>query len=283
MTSGVPTTAQVMRQAGDENFPVALRFLPPRRRRHLRAIYAYARFVDDLGDEFEGDRLAALDEVEADLDRIFAGEEPRLPQLAPIARSVRELSLPREPLQKLLEANRVDQRVNWYPKYEDLLQYCELSANPVGHLVLHVFGAATPERLELSDRVCTALQLLELWQDVGEDLRRDRVYIPFEDLQQYSVTEEDLAESETLTNVKTLIYFEARRTRTLLEEGEPLVRALSGWARVAVAGYVGGGYAGLDALDRAEYEVLPEAPKPTKGEKLKAAWRVLRARPEDDE
>jgi squalene synthase HpnC len=282
MSSGVPTTAEVMRQARDENFPVAFRFLPPRLRRHLNAIYAYARLVDDLGDEYQGDREAALAEIEADLDRIYAGEEPRNPTLAPIARTVRTFDVPREPLQRLIEANRVDQRRNWYQTYEELLQYCELSANPVGRLVLYVLGAATPERLELSDNVCTALQLIEFWQDVSEDFHRDRVYIPFDDLQLYSVTEEDLAEkTETLTTVRTLLYFEARRARQLLEDGAPLVHTLSGWGKLAVAGYVGGGFATLDALDRAEYAVIPVGPKATRAEKLKAAWRVLREEPEE--
>lgn len=282
MTEAVPTTAQVMRQARDENFPVAFRFLPPRLRADLRAIYAYARFVDDLGDEYEGDRSAALAEVEADLDRIFAGDEPREPALRPIAATVRRHDVPREPLQRLVDANKVDQIRSWYQSYDELLQYCELSANPVGRLVLHVLGKATPERFELSDDVCTALQLIEFCQDVREDLLRDRVYLPFEDLQQYSVTEEDLAEEhETPTNVKTLIYFEARRAKQLLEDGAPLVHTLSGWGKLAVAGYVGGGFATLEALDRAEYAVLPVGPTATKAEKLKAAWRVYREEPEE--
>jgi squalene synthase HpnC len=281
MSSGVPATAAVMRKARDENFPVAFRFLPPGLRRDLRAIYAYARFVDDLGDEYEGDREAALAEVEADLDRIYAGEEPRSDTLRPIARTVREHDIPREPLQKLIEANRVDQVRNWYPTYDDLLGYCDLSANPVGRLVLHVLGQATPERLELSDNVCTALQLIEFWQDVKEDWERDRVYIPFEDLQQYSVSEEDLAEAETLINVRTVLYFEARRARRLLEDGRPLVHTLSGWGKLAVAGYIGGGFATLDALERAEFDVFPVGPKATSAEKLKATWRVLRERPDE--
>jgi squalene synthase HpnC len=282
MTEAVPTTAEVMRQARDENFPVAFRVLPPRLRRDLRAIYAYARFVDDLGDEYEGDRSAALAEVEADLDRIFAGEEPREAALRPIAATVRRHDIPRDPLQRLVDANKVDQIRTWYQSYEELLQYCELSANPVGELVLRVLGKATPERIELSNAVCTALQVIEFLQDVSEDLARDRVYIPFEDLQQYSVTEEDLASTdETPTNVKTLIYFEARRAKQLLEDGAPLVHTLSGWGKVAVAGYVGGGFATLEALDRAEYAVLPVGPTATRGEKLKAAWRIYREEPEE--
>jgi squalene synthase HpnC len=281
MTADVPTSAQVMRQARDENFPVAFRFLPPRLRADLRAIYGYARLVDDIGDEYTGDRVAALAEIEADLDRIYRGEEPASPTLKPITRTIRTHDIPREPLQKLIEANRQDQRQNWYPTYDELLQYCELSANPVGHLVLYVLGAATPERLELSDKVCTALQLIEFWQDVAEDFANDRVYIPFEDLQQYSVTEEDLQEQQTLTNVKTLLYFEARRTRLLLEDGAPLVQTLTGWGKVAVAGFVGGGFATLDALEAAEYEVIPVGPKASRREMLKATWRVLREEPEE--
>jgi squalene synthase HpnC len=271
-----------MRQARDENFPVAFRFLPRRLRRHLLAIYGFARLVDDLGDEYEGDRAAALDELEADVDRIYAGEQPRHEALRPLPATIREFDIPRGPFDRLIQANRQDQAVNWYQTYEDLLAYCDLSANPVGELVLHVLRAATPERIELSDKICTALQLVEHWQDVGEDFRRERVYIPFEDLQQYSVTEEDLAENETLTNVRTLVYFETFRTRQLLDDGLPLVGMLSGWGKLAVAGYVGGGYATLDAIERAECAVLPVGPKASKLEKLKATWRVLRAAREQE-
>ncbi len=280
MSTAVPTTAQVMRQARDENFPVAFRFLPPRLRGDLKAIYGYARLVDDIGDEYAGDREAALAAIEGDLDRIYRGAAPHNETLKPIARTIRRHEIPREPLQKLIQANRVDQQVNWYPTYEDLLQYCELSANPVGLLVLHVLGAATPERIALSDNVCTALQLIEFWQDVSEDFARERVYIPAEDLQEYGVTDADLREQTTLTTVKTLIYSEARRTRRLLEDGAPLVHTLSGWGKVVVAGYVGGGFATLDALEAAEYEVIPVGPKATKGELLKATWRILREGPE---
>src|SRR5215218_6447464 len=237
---GVPTADAVLRKARREYFPVASRLLPPGLRRHLLAVYGYARLVDDVGDELEGDSSAELDEIERDLDRLYAGDGPRHPVLRPLARTIREFDVPREPFEKLLEANRQDQRVGSYPTYADLLAYCELSANPVGHLVLHVLRAATPERLELSDDVCTALQLVEHWQDVGEDFRRGRIYLPFEDRQLYGVTDEDLAEPTTLTNVRTLVYFETRRTRRLLEDGAPLVHMLSGWGRLAVAGYVGG-------------------------------------------
>lgn len=279
----LPSADAVMAQAKHENFSVAPWFLPRRLRRHLNAIYGFARLVDDLGDEYEGDRTAALDALAGDVDRIYADEQPRHEALRPLPATIREFDIPREPFDKLIQANRQDQAVHGYATYEDLLAYCTLSANPVGQLVLYVLSAATPERIELSDNVCTALQLVEHWQDVGEDFRRERVYLPFEDLQQYSVTDQDLAEPTTLTNVKTLVYFETFRTRQLLDDGKPLVHTLSGWGRLAVAGYIGGGYATLDAIERAECEVLPVGQKATKAEKLKATWRVLREKPEDDE
>jgi squalene synthase HpnC len=271
----------VMRRSRGENFPVAPRLLPPRLRRHLLAIYGFARLVDDVGDELEGDRMAALEELQADVDRIYAGEEPRHDALRRLPATIREFDIPREPFDSLIQANRQDQLQNWYPTYDDLLRYCELSANPVGRLVLYVLRAATPERLELSDAVCTALQLVEHWQDVGEDFRNERIYLPFEDMQQYSVRDEDLEADETPTNVRTLVYFETRRTRRLLEEGAPLVHTLSGFGKLAVAGYVGGGFAALDALERGECAVLPVAPKPSKLDRLKATWRVLRERDEE--
>jgi len=283
LAADAPTAAAVQRQARTENFSVASRLLPPALRRHLLAIYGYARLVDDLGDELDGDRRAALDELERDLDRIYAGEPPLHEALRPLPATIREFDIPREPFAKLLEANRQDQEVAAYATYDELLAYCELSANPVGHLVLHVLRAATPERLALSDDVCTALQLVEHWQDVGEDFRRGRVYVPLEDMHDYGVTEDDLAATTTPTNVRTLVFFETRRTRRLLEDGAPLVHTLSGWGKLAVAGYVGGGFAALDALERAECDVLPAAPKPTTADKLRATWRVLREREDADE
>jgi squalene synthase HpnC len=273
----VPTARAVMSQAGGENFPVAMRILPRRLRRHLLAIYGFARLVDELGDELEGDRDAALDALEADVDRIYGGEPPRHPSLAPLPATVGEFAIPREPFDRLIAANRQDQVVSHYPTYADLAAYCELSANPVGRLVLHVLGAATPERVAWSDAICTALQLAEHWQDVREDRERGRVYLPQEDMDRFDVSETDLDRGQAPGQVRKLLAFEVERARRLLDEGRPLVRSLSGWGRLAVAGYVGGGYAALDAIGRAEYDVLVRTPKATKGEMLRAAARVLRA------
>jgi squalene synthase HpnC len=277
----VPTAEQVMRQAGAENFPVALWFLPPRLRRHLRAIYGYARFVDDLGDELEGDRLAALDRVEADLDRAYTSQEPELEAVRNVVPTIRAFDIPRAPFDKLIEANRQDQRLGYYRKYEDLLAYCELSANPVGHLVLHVLGAATPERMALSDDVCTALQLVEHWQDVREDFERDRVYIPQDDAMRFAVREEDLLAEHAPVHVRALVQQLVDRARRQLQDGQPLVQTLSGWGKVAVAGYVGGGFAALEAVEAAECDVNAGPPRPSKAAKLRWTWKVIRENDEE--
>ena len=178
-------TAEAGAKAGGENFPVALRLLPGRYRQHLTAVYGFARSADDMGDEAPPDeRLALLDELEADLGRLYqpGGEGPRLPVIQALAPAVAQCAIPAQPFLDLIQANRQDQVVTRYQTFDELLAYCRLSANPVGRIVLYVFGAATPRRERLSDLVCTALQLAEHWQDVAEDLRAGRVYLPAEDL-----------------------------------------------------------------------------------------------------
>ena len=235
----VPSESAVLDRAATENFSVASLVLGRATRDHLLAIYGFARLVDQLGDDVEGDRLAQLDWLEAELDRAYDGE-PEHAIMRRLAPTVRALALPREPFVRLIEANRRDQRQAVYATFGELAAYCDLSANPVGELVLHVFGAATPARIAMSDDVCTALQLLEHWQDVEEDWARGRVYLPAEDLERFGVPPGQTTEE--------LLAFEIERARTLLDRGAPLVGTLRGRARLAVAGYVGGGRAGLDAL-----------------------------------
>jgi squalene synthase HpnC len=166
-----------------------------------------------------------------------------------------------EPFRRLIEANRRDQVVDRYETYEDLLGYCELSANPVGELVLRVFGSATAERLALSDRVCSALQLTEHWQDVREDYSKGRIYLPLEDLRRFDVAEADLGATDASPALRSLIEFEVRRARELLDEGAPLVGMLSGRPRLAVAAFVAGGRSALAAIERAGYDVLGSPPR----------------------
>ena len=268
---GVTRAEEVAANASGENFPVALRVLPERHRRHLTALYCFARLTDDLGDEAretgQADarlRLRLLDELAEDVNRIYQGATPQSPVMRQMAVTVTECQIPAQPLLDLIQANRQDQQVTRYPAFADLEQYCELSANPVGQVVLYIFGAATPGRIKLSDRVCTALQLAEHWQDVAEDLAQGRIYLPAEDLERFSVTEADLAEPKAGPAVKNLMRFETDRAATLMNQGAPLVGTLRGAARLAVAGYLAGGRAALAAIRAQRYDVLSATARPRK-------------------
>ena len=250
----------VMARSAGENFPVALRLLPRAVRHHLRAIYGYARLVDNLGDEYPGDRRAALDWVENQLDSLFAGA-PRHEAFVQLAPTVRRFGLAREPFDRLLAANRLDQHKSRYEDFDELLGYCELSANPVGHLVLAVFEASTPERVAASDDVCSGLQVLEHLQDLAEDAARGRVYLPADDMERFGVTADDLQAPAASANLRGLVSYEASRARAMLDRGRPLVASLRGPARLAVAGFVAGGLANLDALQDGGFDVLGRTPK----------------------
>jgi squalene synthase HpnC len=278
--TGAPTVEAVMARAQSENFPVASRLLPRRARSHLLAIYGFARLVDELGDSACGDRLAALDWLEAELDRAFAGraEHPLLVALAP---TLRECALPREPFARLIEANRVDQRVSRYETWQQLRGYCALSADPVGELVLGVLGMATPARIALSDSICTALQLTEHCQDVAEDLAQGRVYLPQQDLERFAATRAELAAEHASAPLRAVLAFEVERARALLGEGAPLIGELRGRAKLAVAAFVAGGRAALDAIEHAGYDVLPGPPPLLRGRRALelAATLIESARP----
>jgi len=269
-----------MARAGGENFPVASRLLPRRVRAHLLAIYGFARLVDELGDAAPGDRMAALDWLEAELDRAFEGSAQH-PLLVRLQRTLRDCALPREPFARLIEANRTDQRVGRYETWEQLRGYCALSANPVGELVLRVLGAATPERIALSDSICTALQLIEHCQDVVEDYEAGRVYIPAEDLRRFGCAPELLGGAEPGRDtplpepLRAVLAFELARARGLLGAGQPLAGQLRGRARLAVAGFVAGGGAALEAIERAGYDVRFGPPRPGRGRRALALARVL--------
>ncbi|URM98992.1 squalene synthase HpnC [Actinomadura madurae] len=255
-----------------ENFPVATRLLPARHREHLLNVYGYARLVDDIGDEAPpGDRAELLDLVERDLDRVYAGTAPELPVIRDLAGTIVARRVPAEPFRRLIEANRRDQAVTRYAAFDDLVGYCALSADPVGHIVLHVFGAATPARLRLSDKVCTALQIIEHCQDAGEDYRNGRIYLPGDDLRRFGCVEADLAAPVTPTRLRGVVALQAKRAKRMLDEGAALTGGLRGFARVAVAGYVAGGLAAIAGLERDAYDVLSGPPRPRKG-RLLAEW-----------
>ncbi|HEX5087647.1 MAG TPA: squalene synthase HpnC [Nocardioides sp.] len=240
-----------------ENFPVALRVLPARYRRDLRALYAFARTVDELGDSAAGDRTVQLQELDAELSRIWTGGAVTDPVLAGLAITVRAHDLPAKPFHDLVAANLMDQTVNRYETFEELRGYCRLSADPVGRLVLGVFDQASDAlTLALSDRVCTALQLLEHWQDVGEDRRAGRIYLPQEDLRRHGVPETDLDAASASPALRALVREEVEQAAELLESGAGIVDRVQGWARPCVAGFVAGGRATAAALRRTDGDVL---------------------------
>jgi squalene synthase HpnC len=264
-----PPANQVMSKAGAENFPVALRALPRRYRQHLLAVYRFARTTDDIGDLAEpGDRLRLLDELEQDLRRLYepgAGRpRPAHPAVTGLAGTVAACSIPMQPFADLISANRQDQVVTRYQTFTELAGYCELSANPVGRIVLQIFGCSTPERVLMSDSICTGLQLAEHLQDVAEDLAAGRIYLPADDLAALGCTEQDLAARTASPVVRKLIAFETRRARMLFDAGAPLVGTLRGVPRLAIAGYLAGGRAALAAIAAADYDVLAGPPKPGK-------------------
>jgi len=263
-------------RADTENFPVALRILSADQRRHLMAIYRFARLTDQIGDVAHGNRLAMLDELQRQVDAcvddhtdesacvddhtggITGSVHPIIETLAP---TIRECALPLGPFHRLIDANRLDQVKHRCENLQELLEYCELSANPVGELVLYVFGAATPERIRQSDAVCTGLQLVEHWQDVKEDYLAGRIYLPSEDLVKFGCREEMLGAISASPELRELLRFECERAHGLLDEGVPLVKSLRGRARLAIAGFVAGGRSALDAIALAAFDVTGGAPR----------------------
>ncbi|MEW2161790.1 squalene synthase HpnC [Streptomyces sp. NPDC007084] len=281
-------------KAADENFPVAPFFLPKAWRDDLMAVYGFARLVDDIGDgdlapggadarllgvpaTDAEDRAVLLDALEADLHRVF-DSTPAHPLMLRLQPTVRRAGLTPEPFLGLIAANRQDQLVKRYETYDDLLAYCELSANPVGRLVLSVTGTSTPERVRHSDAVCTALQIVEHLQDVAEDLGRDRVYLPAVDMKRFHVTEADLAAPTAGASVRALVAYEAERALNLLNEGTPLVGSVHGRLKLLLAGFVAGGKAAIDAIVAAEYDVLTGPPKPGKLQLLREVGVTLRGK-----
>ncbi|MBV9141948.1 MAG: squalene synthase HpnC [Pseudonocardiales bacterium] len=262
------------RQRRAENFPVALWLLPRGLRADLIAVYNVVRVIDDLGDAARGDRVALLEEFGRDLATVWAGWRPEHPVLRRLRPVVRAHGLDREPFERLVHANLLDQRVHRYATYVQLRGYCALSAEPVGRIVLALLGVdavgvGAPTALEYSDRICAALQLIEHWQDVAEDRRAGRVYLPQEDLAAFGVAEAELDAAVASPALRRMMAFQITRAAELLDSGAPLLGLVRGWARLAVAGYVAGGRAALDALRRAHGDVLAGPHRPRRQDLLR--------------
>ena len=260
--------AAVARRARTENFPVASLLFPRRLRPHLRAVYGFARLVDILGDEVEGDRLAALGELEGELEACYCGE-PTWPVMVALQPTIREFSLPREPFLRLIEANRMDQRVPEYETWDDLKEYCRHSADPVGRLVLGLLRLdREPELVAASDDVCTGLQLVNFLQDVPRDLELGRIYLPAEDRRHFGVIALDRPSPELTETLR----FEASRARWLLAGGRLLQSRIGGRIGRAVGLFARGGLAALDALESAQWDVFTQRPRPSRTRLALAAF-----------
>lgn len=235
-----------------ENFPVGGRLAPRRLRPHIWSVYAFARAADDFADEARhaGRRLAELDLWESRLDRCLRGEADH-PVFVALRETIRTFELPDQPLRDLLDAFRQDCRVRRYASWEELLDYCRRSANPIGRLVLHLFGHRDDERRRLSDAICTALQLTNFWQDVAVDLRKDRIYLPAEDRERHSVTEQDLREGRLHEGYRALLKELIGRTRRSFEAGKPLVSRVGVRLGLELRVVWLGGQRVLDKIERA--------------------------------
>lgn len=257
-----------------ENFPLAF-LCPPAVRSGRLAVYGYCRLVDDLGDEFAGDRLAALDAAEAQLHAAAYGAatHPVFVALQPVFAA----GMPVQPFVKLLDANRQDQRVASYASWDELDAYCALSAAPVGEMVLRLEKAATPRRLELSALVCAGLQFANHWQDLREDAARGRCYVPVDVLARHGVGVDELARGVAGPRFAAMLAECLATARLRLREGWPLAADLHGRLRVEIAGFAAHGAAACDAVERAGAGVLQARPSAGRRGRATAVLTALRS------
>ena len=289
-----------------ENFSVATWFLPQRVRPHFYSVYAYCRISDDLGDEVADPQqaLRLLDEWEEELNATYLSlvtplpldvrknveqlqpgpsswnpARPRHPVFIALREAIRECNIPRQPFADLLKAFRQDQTVGRHRTFDDVLEYCRYSANPVGRLVLYVCGYSDDERQQLSDFTCTALQLANFWQDVWPDYGKGRIYIPLEDLQRYGVSEQDIAARRFTLQFRELMKFEVQRARDWFARGLPLASKVDKKLALDIELFTRGGQEILNAIQRQNFDVLTRRPAISKARKLalvaKAALRKI--------
>ncbi len=254
----------------NENFTVVSFLLPRKLRPHFFAVYAFCRYTDDLGDEAEGDRLALLDAWEHDLRDAVAGN-PRRPLLVALARTIEDCEIPLDPFLRLIEANRIDQRVSRFETYDELLTYCSYSATPVGQMVLAVLGYHDAPRIALSDQTCIGLQIANFWQDVSVDIQKGRIYLPQEDLQRFGCDDQQIIEGRFDERFRDLMRFEVERARACFAEGRKLEGRVSRSVRTDLRLYRLGGEAILNAIEAAGYDTLSARPRVTKATKVRLA------------
>lgn len=266
-----------------ENFPVASILLPARLREPVEAIYAFARGADDVADEGDASsmaRLARLHDYRLALEACARGVGVRDPSLAPmferLGRAIREHRLPLQPLRDLLDAFAQDVGKTRYRNFAELRDYCRRSADPVGRLMLCLYGAASPDTLRMSDAVCTSLQLINFWQDVAPDWDKGRIYLPQDDMARFGVGEDDIAAGNCGARWQALLGFQAERARALMREGAPLAAQLPGRIGWELRLVVHGGLRILEKIEAADYDVFRRRPVLGRGDWPRLAWRALR-------
>jgi squalene synthase HpnC len=261
-----------------ENFPVASILVPARLRPAVVAIYRFARAADDLADEGDappGERVAALDAFDGELDRIERGETPADPPFPALASAIRGHGLPLPPFHDLVSAFRQDVTVTRYANFDEVLAYCRRSANPVGRLLLALYRAQTPANFDASDAICTGLQLTNFWQDIAIDWQKNRVYLPQDDLRRFGVSDDHIAQARVDDGWRALLAFEVARARGLLESGRPLTRALPWRVGLEMSVIISGGLRILDRIDAVGGDVFAHRPVLATTDWFVVAWRAL--------
>jgi squalene synthase HpnC len=261
-----------------ENFPVASILMPARLRPAVVAIYRFARAADDLADEGDApaaERIAALDAFDAELDRIGQGETPQSAPFPALADAIRQHGLPLAPFHDLVSAFRQDVAVTRYANFDEVLDYCRRSANPVGRLLLALYRAQAPADLVASDAICTGLQLANFWQDIAIDWQKNRVYLPQDDLRRFGVTEPQIAEGRADDAWRSLLAFEVARARGLLESGRPLTRTLPWRLGLELSAIISGGLRILERIDAVDGDIFTRRPVLAARDWLAVAWRAV--------
>jgi squalene synthase HpnC len=251
-----------------ENFTVASLLLPRRLRRHFHAVYAYCRWADDLADEVgQGtEALALLRWWREELMRCYDGR-PHHPVMVALQETIRQFRIPPRPFLDLLRAFEQDQRVTRYASFAELLDYCRHSANPVGRLVLYLCACHDEECGQLSDHICTALQLANFWQDIARDLDIGRVYLPEEDRQRFGYADADLQGRHFTPAFAELLRFEVSRARELFQRGRPLLARVPADVRLDIDLFLQGGIAILRKIEAVGYNVWQQRPALSRWEK----------------
>lgn len=252
--------------------------MPRKLRRPVQVIYAFARSADDFADE--GDvpdavRLANLENYRLELKKIELGEMPSSTMFNALAEVISTHKLPLQPFYDLLDAFSQDVTLKRYVSFDQLMDYCRRSANPVGRLLLHLYGKATPENLLHSDAICSALQLINFWQDVEIDYAKQRIYIPQDDMQLFGVKEKQIAEKNPDANFRELMLFEICCARNLLLSGEPLGRILKGRIGLEMRMIIQGGLRILELLEQHQGDIFHYRPKLLRKDWGLMAWRAL--------